>query len=167
MRTKRKRILCTTNTLDILQEHEIFNYISVPAGTTLMTVTFSEEDLEKLKLEGILNGINYGIANYQTVGLAHVRFVFVLPFDLGHGQALKRQRHSLHPRHTNSSERIQFSGFKSSNLGFGIKTTPMHSLCILQHPENLAPTIREQRRSLINNAFTVYFETPRKPSANN
>ena len=57
MRTKRKRILCTTNTSDILQEHEILNFISVPAGTTLMTVTFSKEDLEKLKLEGILNGI--------------------------------------------------------------------------------------------------------------
>ena len=40
-----------------------------------MTVKFSEEDLEKLKLEGILNGINYGVANYQAVGLAHVRFV--------------------------------------------------------------------------------------------
>ena len=104
-----------------------------------MTVTYSEEDLVKLKLEGILNGINYGVANYQAVRPAHVRFVFVLPFDLGHGQALKRRRRSLHPRHTNSSERIQFSGFKSSNLGFGIKTTP--------------------------NAFTVYFETPRQPSA--
>ena len=115
MRTKRKRILCTTNTLDILQEHEILNFISVPTGTILMTVTFSEEDLEKLKLEGILNSINYGVANYQPVGLAHVRFVFVLPLDLDHCQALKKQRHNLHPRHTNTSERIQFSGFKSSN----------------------------------------------------
>ena len=32
---------------------------------------------------------------------AHVWFVFNLPLDLGHGQALKRQ--SLHPRHTNNS----------------------------------------------------------------
>ena len=80
-----------------------------------MTVTFSEEDLGKLKLEGILNGMNYGVANYQTVGLTHVRFVFVLPLDLGHGEALKRRRRNLHPRHTNSSERIQFSGFKSGN----------------------------------------------------
>ena len=79
-----------------------------------MTVIFSEEDSEKLKLEGILNGINYGVANYQAVGLAHVRFVFVLPLDLGHSQALKRQRRSVHPRHTNSSELILFSGFKSS-----------------------------------------------------
>ena len=99
-----------------------------------MTVIFSEEDSEKLKLEGILNGINYGVANYQAVGLGHVRFIFVLPLDLGHGQALKKLRRSLHSRHTNSSERIQFSGFKSSNLGFGIKTTSMHSLCILETP---------------------------------
>ena len=115
-----------------------------------MTVTFLEEDFKKLKLEGILNSINYGVANYEAVGLARVRFVFVLPLDLGHGQVLKRRRRSLHPRHTNSSERIKFSGFKSSNLGFGIKTTSMHSLCILKHHENLAPydgpTIREQRR---------------------
>ena len=48
-----------------------------------MTVT-SSEDLEKLKLEGTLNSINYGIANYQAVGLgqAYVWFVFVIPFDL-------------------------------------------------------------------------------------
>ena len=104
-----------------------------------MTVTFSEEDLEKLKLESILNGINYAVANYQAVGIAHVPFVFVLPLDLAHGQDLKRRRRcSLHPRHTNSTELIQFSGFKSSNLGFGIKITSVHSL---------------------------YFETPRKPSA--
>ena len=50
-----------------------------------MTVIISEKDSEKLKLEGILNGINCGVANYQAVGLAHVRFVFVLPLDLGHG----------------------------------------------------------------------------------
>ena len=42
VRTKRKRVLlCTTNALDLLQEHEILNFISVLAGTTLMTVTFS------------------------------------------------------------------------------------------------------------------------------
>ena len=44
-----------------------------------MTIIFWEEDSEKLKLEGILNGINYG--NYQAVGLAHVQFVSVLPLD--------------------------------------------------------------------------------------
>ena len=70
MRTKRKRILCMTNTLNLLQEHEILNFISVLAGTTLMT-------------------INYSVANYQAVGLALVWFVFVLALDLGHGQALK------------------------------------------------------------------------------
>ena len=68
MRTKRKRILCTTNTLNLLQEHEIL--ISVLAGTTLMT-------------------INCSVANYQAVGLALVWFVFVVALDLGHGQALK------------------------------------------------------------------------------
>ena len=42
MRTKTKRILHdATNTLDILQEHEILNFISVPAGATLMTLIFS------------------------------------------------------------------------------------------------------------------------------
>ena len=70
MRTKRKIILCTTNTLNLLQEHEILNFISVLAETTLMT-------------------INYSIANYQAVGLALVWFVFVLALDVGHGQALK------------------------------------------------------------------------------
>ena len=69
MRTERKRILWTTNTLDILQEHEIINFISVPAGATLMTVIFWKEDSEKLKLEGTLSGIDYGVANYQAVGL--------------------------------------------------------------------------------------------------
>ena len=32
-----------------------------------------------------------GVAIYQAVGLVHGRFVFVLPLDLGHGQALKRK----------------------------------------------------------------------------
>ena len=47
MQIKRKRILCknklhdATNTSDILQEHEILNFISVPAGATLMTLIFS------------------------------------------------------------------------------------------------------------------------------
>ena len=47
MRTERKRILCrnklhdATNTLDILQEPEILNFISVPVGATLMTLIFS------------------------------------------------------------------------------------------------------------------------------
>ena len=50
MRTKRKRILYrnklhdTTNTSDILQEHEILNVISASAGTTLMTLIFSVTD---------------------------------------------------------------------------------------------------------------------------
>ena len=136
MRTKRKRILCTTNTLNLLQEHEILNFISVLAGTTLMT-------------------INYSVANYQAVGLALVWFVFVLALDLGHGQALKGE----HTIHANSSKRIHFSGFKSSNLEFGINTTSMHSLCILKHRENLAPydrpTNKEHRRALINNAVRI------------
>ena len=34
-------ISCKTNTVDIFQEHKILNFISVPAGTTLMTVVFS------------------------------------------------------------------------------------------------------------------------------
>ena len=71
MRTKRKRILCTTNTLNLLQEHEILNFISVLAGTTLMT-------------------IKYSVANYQAEGLALVWFVFVLALEfIGHGQPLK------------------------------------------------------------------------------
>ena len=34
-------INCKTNTVDIFQEQGILNFISVPAGTTLMTVVFS------------------------------------------------------------------------------------------------------------------------------
>ena len=34
-------ITCKTNTVDIFQQQEILNFISVPAGTTLMTVVFS------------------------------------------------------------------------------------------------------------------------------
>ena len=34
-------INCKTNTVDIFQEQEILNFISVPAGTTLMTIVFS------------------------------------------------------------------------------------------------------------------------------
>ena len=37
-------INCKTNTVDIFQEQEILNFISVPAGTTLMTVVFSGQD---------------------------------------------------------------------------------------------------------------------------
>ena len=32
---------CKKNTVKILQDHEILNFISVPTGTTLMTVIFS------------------------------------------------------------------------------------------------------------------------------
>ena len=138
MRTERKRILWTTNTLDILQEHEVLNFISVPAGATLMTVIFWEEDSEKLKLEGILSGIDYGVYQLPSCGpihIAHVQFVFVLPLDLGRGQALKRR--CLHLRHTNSSERILFSGFKGSKVVIRdlelLKPASMHSRCILKH----------------------------------
>ena len=47
MQTKRKRILLrnklqdVTDTSDILQKHEILNFISVPAGETLMTFILS------------------------------------------------------------------------------------------------------------------------------
>ena len=34
-------INCKTNTVDIFQEQGILNFISVPAGTTLMTIVFS------------------------------------------------------------------------------------------------------------------------------
>ena len=42
--------------------------LHVPAGKTLMTITLSEEDLEKLKLEGTLNSINYGGADLSSFG---------------------------------------------------------------------------------------------------
>ena len=34
-------INCKTNTVDTFQEQEILNFISVPAGTTLITIVFS------------------------------------------------------------------------------------------------------------------------------
>ena len=125
-----------------------------------MTVIFSEEDSEKLTLEGILNGIDCGVANYQAVGLVHVRFVFVLPLDLGHGQALKRRKRNLHPRHTNSSERFCFQDSKVVIKDSELKPSSMHSLCILKHgqkPSALWQTNTTEQRSLINNVIVAVY----------
>ena len=88
MRTKREfcaRINCKTNTVDIFQEQEILNFMSVPAGTTLMTVVFSGQD-DKTKDDIDKNRTKIHIISHLYLSDAlELKFV---PAELRHSSVL-------------------------------------------------------------------------------
>ena len=91
MRTKRKRTLCknklhdATNTSDNRHKHEILNFISFPAGATLMSLIFSVTDQgDKTNDDTERNGTKIHMSHSYTHAL-ELKFV---PAELRHSRVL-------------------------------------------------------------------------------